>query len=298
MNEEAMKLDDPEWLERMYNNRARVPEHGEYFERWTAESARVRASSTDCHIDLPYGDGVNETLDVFPAQGAQGRSAPVLVFIHGGYWRSLDKSQHSFVAPAFTGRGVCVVIPNYALCPGTEAAPVGIADIALQMLKALAWTWRHIAAHGGDPDRITVAGHSAGGHLAAMLLACDWKKVAADLPANLVRNALSVSGLFDLEPLRRTPSFQVSLRLTPDDAPRLSPAFWPAPAAGRLYAVVGANESEEFLRQNALIAQTWGRQMVPVCEEAPGRDHFSIVDALADPRHRLHGLAMELLARP
>ena len=292
-----MRLDDPEWLERMYNNRARVPEHGDYFERWAAESARVRAS-TGCRIDLPYGRGVNESLDVFPAQGANGDPAPVLVFIHGGYWRSLDKSQHSFIAPAFTRRGVCVVVPNYALCPGTEAAPVSISDIALQMAKAMEWTWRHIAGHGGDPGRITVAGHSAGGHLASMLLACHWKKVAADLPAHLVRNALSVSGLFDLEPLRRTPSFQVSLRLAPEDARRLSPALWPAPAAGRLYGVVGANESEEFLRQNALIAKAWGERVVPVCEEAPGRDHFSIVDALADPAHRLHALAMDLLARP
>ena len=282
---------DTDWLERMYNNRARVPEHGEYFKRWAAESARVRAAQPS-QVDLPYGPGGNETLDVFPAQRA---GAPVLFFIHGGYWRSLDKSDHSFIAEPFVRQDVCVVVPNYALCPGTEAAPVTIPHIALQMTRALAWTWRHVARYGGDPARITVAGHSAGGHLTAMLLACRWKKVGPDLPAQAVRNALSLSGLFDLEPMRLTPSFQASLRLTPSHVRRASPALWPAPTSGVLYSVVGAKESEEFLRHSSLIAQAWGSRAVPVCEALPGRDHFSIVDALADPAHRLHGLAMQLL---
>lgn len=290
-----MPLDDPEWLERMYNNRARVPEHGEYFARWAADSARLRETQP-CSIDVPYGSGVNETLDVFPAGGGTER-APVLVFIHGGYWRSLDKRDHSFIASAFTRRRVCVVMPNYALCPGTEQEPVGISLIALQMVRALDWVWRNIASHGGDPGRITVAGHSAGGHLAAMLLACQWKRVAPDLPQQLVRNALAVSGLFELEPLRRTPSFQASLRLTPEEVRRTSPALWPAPTAGTLYAVAGGQESEEFIRQNKAIAQAWGSGVVPVCELAPGLDHFSIVDALADPAHRVHELAVELLER-
>lgn len=282
---------DTEWLERMYNNRARVPEHGAYFARWAAESARLRAEQR-CRLDLPYGRGVNETLDIFPARR---RGAPVLFFIHGGYWRSLDKSDHSFIAEPFIRQDVCVVVPNYALCPGTQAAPVTIPDIALQMARALAWTWRYIARYGGDPARITVAGHSAGGHLAAMLLACRWTEVGPDLPAQAARNALSLSGLFDLEPMRLTPSFQASLRLTPADVRRASPALWPAPKRGVLCSVVGAKESEEFLRHNALIAQAWGSRVVPVSEALPGCDHFSIVDALADPAHRLHGLAMQLL---
>ncbi|MDM0058489.1 alpha/beta hydrolase [Variovorax fucosicus] len=283
--------DDPVWLDRMYNNRARVPGHPAYFARWAHDSAQVRAAAPPGVIDRRYGDGVNETLDIFPAASAF--SAPVLVFVHGGYWRSLDKSDHSFVAPAFTAQGVCVVVPNYALCPGTAAQPVTIPDIALQMVKALAWTWHHVAEHGGDPRRITVAGHSAGGHLAAMLLACDWK--ALGLPAQLVRNALSVSGLYDLQPLMRTPSLQEALRLTPQDARRASPALWPAPKQGQLYSVVGGDESEEFLRHNALIRKAWGARTVPVCEELPGLNHFSVLDALADPSHALHGSALSLL---
>ncbi|MEJ8854111.1 alpha/beta hydrolase [Variovorax robiniae] len=281
--------DDPAWLDRMYDNRARVPGHPAYFARWAEFSARVRAAQPE-GVDLRYGDGANETLDVFRAADA---NAPVLVFIHGGYWRALDKRDHSFLAPVFNKRGVCVVVPNYALCPGAVEQPVTIPDIALQMVKALAWTSRHIAEHGGDPARITIVGHSAGGHLAAMLLGCDWK--ALGLPVLTVRNALSLSGLYELLPLMHTPSLQISLRLTEEDARRASPALWKAPRNGHLYTVVGAEESEEFLRHNVLIRRAWGRRAVPVCEALPGLHHFSIVDALATPDHRLHQLAMELL---
>ena len=282
---------DPAWLDRMYNNRMLVPEHADHFARWMADSAVAR-TTLPARLDLPYGDGPKETLDVFPAAGA---GAPVLVFIHGGYWRGLDKGDHSFVAPAFHERDVCVVVPNYALCPGTPERPVGIGDIAMQMVRALEWTWRHIAEHGGDPSRITVSGHSAGGHLAAMLAACDWKAVAPDLPADLVRNALAISGLFDLRPLQHTPFLAPSLNLNDADSLRLSPAFWPAPTRGMLYAVCGGNESAEFLRQNLLIRHAWGRDVVPICEALPGLNHYSVVETLADPDQRLHVLAMDLL---
>lgn len=278
---------DPAWLDRMYNNRALVPGHAEHFARWAADSASARKEQP-CVLDVPYGGGPNETLDVFPGAA---KGAPVLVFIHGGYWRSLDKADHSFIAPAMTRLGACVVIPNYALCPA-----VTIPEICLQMVRALEWTWRHVAEYGGDPGRITVAGHSAGGHLAAQILACHWPAHAPDLPARLVRNALSISGLFDLEPMAHTPFLKESLRLTPADALRCSPAFMPAPRSGQLVTVAGGDESAEFLRQNQLIRTAWGRQRVPVCEALPGLNHFSVVEALTDPTHRLHQLARELLS--
>ncbi len=278
---------DPAWLDRMYNNRALVPGHAEHFARWAADSASARKEQP-CVLDVPYGGSPNETLDVFPGAA---KGAPVLVFIHGGYWRSLDKADHSFIAPAMTRLGACVVIPNYALCPA-----VTIPEICLQMVRALEWTWRHVAEYGGDPGRITVAGHSAGGHLAAQILACHWPAHAPDLPARLVRNALSISGLFDLEPMAHTPFLKESLRLTPADALRCSPAFMPAPRSGQLVTVAGGDESAEFLRQNQLIRTAWGRQRVPVCEALPGLNHFSVVEALTDPTHRLHQLARELLS--
>ena len=276
---------DPAWLDLQYNNRARIPEHAQIFERWARASAHARENAA-CRIDVAYGEGPNETLDVFPAAQP---GAPVLVFIHGGWWRSLDKRDHSFIAPAFTQAGAMVVLPNYALCPS-----VTIEAIALQMAQALAWTFRHAAQYGGDPQRIVVAGHSAGGHLAAMLLCCRWLQVGLDLPEQLVMSALSVSGLFDLEPVSETPFLQADLHLSSASAKRLSPALFPPPA-GALYATVGANESEEFLRQNRLIREAWGERAVPVCQTVPGTNHLDVLHQLADPQARLHGLALQLL---
>ena len=280
-----MPRHDPAWLDGQYNNRARVPEHPEILDRW-ARSSQLSRDGISRRLDIAYGQGPGETLDIFPTTAA---NAPVLVFIHGGWWRALDKKDHSFVAPAFVKAGAMVVLPNYDLCP-----KVPIDDIALQMTRALAWTWRNAALYGGDPRRIVVAGHSAGGHLAAMMLSCDWKAVGRDLPAHLVSKALSISGLFDLEPLRHTPFLQSDLRLTPASVRRLSPAGFPAPR-GTLYSAVGGDESEEFLRQSSLIQQRWGRKVVPVNEALPGLNHFNVLHDLVDPGMRLHAMAIELL---
>jgi len=288
MQAEQSKNLDGAFLDRMYNNRALVPEHAQHFVRWANASARARAEA-ECVLDLPYGTSPGETVDVFPA--GQSRS-PVMVFIHGGYWRSLDKSDHSFVAPAFQEAGACVMIPNYDLCPA-----VTIPEIAMQTARAIAWAWKHAPTYGGDPRQITMVGHSAGGHLAAMMLTCDWQRLDAELPGLAARKALSISGLYDLEPLMHTPFLQDSLRLTPEDALRASPAFMPAPEATTLYTVAGGDESEEFLRHNRLIQQAWGDDVVPVCEALPGLNHFSVVEALVQPGHPLQQLALELLWR-
>jgi len=280
-----MQLKTHDWLTAQYNNRALVPDHARHLARWAEASALSRSTSV-CRLDLRYGDGPQESLDLFPATNP---GAPVLVFVHGGYWRALDKSDFSFVAPVFTQAGAMVVVPNYSLCP-----TVSIEHITWQLVRALQWVWSHAAQHGGDPQRIVVAGHSAGGHLAAMLLSCRWKQVAEELPAQLVGAALSISGLFDLEPIRHTPFLQADLQLTPASVRRLSPAFFPRPK-GRLYATVGAEESDEFLRQNQLIRDVWGPTAVPVCESVPGKNHFSVLESLVDPAGRLHGLALRLL---
>ena len=276
---------DPAWLDAEYNQRARHPEHVEIGARWATASALVQRIDS-WRGDVRYGPGDGETLDIYPTPAAK---APVLVFVHGGYWRSSDKSVHAFIAPSFTSEGALVVMPNYALCPA-----VGIEHIVLQMTRALTWVHRHAALYGGDPSRIVVVGHSAGGHLASMMLSCRWKEVDASLPAQLVTGAMAISGVFDLEPLRHAPFLKDDIRLTPASVKRLSPAFFPRPRRP-LLAVVGADESAEFQRQACLIRDQWGPTSVPECEAIAEANHYTILHGLADPRGRLHALARGLL---
>lgn len=287
---------DPAWLEAQYNNRALVPDHAHHLDRWAEASTLVR-SRARCVLDIRYGKAPKSTLDVFPADAAGTAApggAPVLIVIHGGYWRALDKSDFSFVAPSFTADGAMVVVPNYDLCP-----EVSVEHITLQLTEAVAWAVRHAAEHGGDAQRIAVAGHSAGGHLVAMMLSCRWKEVGAslgfELPAQPLTGGLSISGLYDLEPIRHVPFLQADLKLTPASVARLSPAFFPRPKAGKLYATVGLDESDEFLRQNLLIRDVWGPTAVPICETVPGKNHFTVLEAFVDPKGRLHELALRLL---
>lgn len=279
---------DSAWLDAQYNNRQRVPDNAEIMARWASASVLARTQS-GALFDLPYGDGAGETLDLFPPMAPVPGGAPVLVFVHGGYWRALGKGDHSFVAPSFTADGALVVVPDYALAPA-----VSVEHITLQVARAVAWVWRHAAQYGGDPARIVVAGHSAGGHATAMMLSCRWKQLADDLPAQLVTRALALSGLYDLEPLRHTSLLQPDLKLTPASVARLSPAFFPRPK-GQLYALVGADESDEFIRQNRLIRDVWGPTSVPVCETVPGTNHFTVLHSLADPGGRAHDLALRQL---
>jgi arylformamidase len=276
---------DPDWLHAEYHARARHPEHVEIIARWQTASSLVQRLES-WRSDVRYGPGDNETLDIYPTPKS---NAPVLVFIHGGYWRASDKSLHGFLAPSFTTEGALVMVPNYALAPA-----VGIEHIALQLARCLAWVHRHAALYGGDPSRIVVAGHSAGGHLASMMLSCRWKDVDAALPAQLVSGALAISGLFDLEPLRHAPFLKDDLKLTPASVRRLSTAFFPRPRKP-LFAAVGGEETAEFKRQTALIRDQWGPTGVPVCETVPNTNHFTILHNLADPNGRLHRHALALL---
>lgn len=279
---------DTAWFDAQYNNRARIPDHGAIFERWRAASALARTQA-GAQLDLRYGDGEGEALDLFTPTVPVTGLAPVLVFIHGGYWRALSKADHSFVAPSFCADGALVVVPDYALAPA-----VSVEHITLQMAHALEWVWRHAERFGGDPRRIAVIGHSAGGHAAAMLLSCRWRQLADDLPPNLLARAMAISGLYDLEPLRHTGFLQPDLKLTPTSVARLSPAFFPRPK-GQLYALVGADETDEFLRQNRLIRDVWGPTSVPVCETVPQTNHLTVLHHLADPAARVHELALRLL---
>lgn len=274
-----------QWFDEQYDSRAFDPGSATVLERWAQASQFVREQMR-CSLDLPYGEGARATLDVF---GRAGAKAPVLVFVHGGGWRGLDKSHASFVAPSFTEEGAIVIIPDYELCP-----QVGMARIPLELTAALAWVWRHVAEFGGDPNQIVLAGHEAGAHLAAMLSCCDWKSIAPDLPRQLVKGCLAISGIYDLAPLMQSERLRMELKLDAATCAQLSPAGFPAPDSPT-YAVVGAAETAELKRQCKALLRAWGARAVPLCEELPGYGQLEILYDLADPEGQLHLMAKRLL---
>jgi arylformamidase len=275
----------PAWYDAEYHTRAAIPEHPAILCEWSERSAAARAAGP-LRGDLAYGDGAGESLDLFPAARP---GAPLLIYIHGGYWRALDKHDQSFVAPPFVAAGASVILPNYALAPA-----VSVEHIVRQMLRLLVWVWQQADALGIDRRRIAVAGHSAGGHLATMLLACRWHELAPGLPERPLRGALSISGLYDLGPLRHAPFLAPDLRLTAAGARRLSPVHIAAPA-GPLFTAVGGDESASFHRQQRAIRRAWGADVVPVCETVPGRHHMNVLHELAAPGSRVFRLACGLL---
>jgi arylformamidase len=255
-------------LEAEYALRKRHPERDTIYDDHQRRSAAVRAAG-DCILDQRYGPGPRCLVDIFPA-GAQ---APVLFFIHGGYWRALDKSYVSFIAAPFRDAGFTVVIPGYDLVPR-----VRVADIVDQIRTALAWTIGRLA-----PQRIVVAGHSAGGQLAAML-ALDQAARGGGRIAGLV----GISGVFDLRPLLRT-SINIDLMLSAEEAEAASPllrlrALPPATALVPLLGIVGGGETDGFKRWTADFVTAWRSRGAPAeFREIIGRSHFTILDALAEP---------------
>ena len=257
-----------------YNNRARVPEHPEIFARWTYEAELYRAEmlkNSRAELGLTYGSTPRQSVDLFLAQGRE--NAPLAIFIHGGWWRSLEPSIFSQMARRPNERGVSVAVVGYDLCPN-----VTIADIIEQMRRMCAFLWRRFGR------RMTVYGHSAGGHLAAALLATDWRTLYPKAPADLVPAAYSISGVFDLTPLLST-SVNADLRLDPAEARKLSPLFWPVASNCIFDAVAGGLESSEFKRQSRTLAQTWQQTGAQVhYEEVAGTNHFTVIDPLSDPQ--------------
>jgi len=280
-----MNAPDRAFLNKAYNNRELVPDHPQYFARWQEGSARARATMTS-HLDLRYGDAPGETIDLFPARKGDGSC---MMFIHGGYWRSLDKKDFSFLAPAWVGAGVSLAIVNYDLCPR-----VAMDEIVRQMLRASRWLWLNAEQYGMDQDRLYVSGHSAGGHLTAMLMCALWPQLDARLPKDLWKGGLAISGIYDLRPLLEVDFLQPDLRLDPALALRLSPAFLPTATRKPVMTCVGGGESSEFLRQNALLGERW-RSAFAGDIAMPGKNHFSVVDGLAEPSSALFQGARKLM---
>jgi arylformamidase len=264
---------DREGLDREYDNRRKVVGSAAWLARYASASACARRDLS-CRIDVPYGGSPAETLDLFtPAAGP----APVHVFVHGGYWRSLDKSDFSFVARAFQPAGALVAVINYALVPAVD-----MDELVRQCRASIAWLHRNAPAYGGDPDRIVVSGHSAGGHLAVTLMSTDWPSFAG-LPADVIKAGCGISGLYDLEPIRLC-FLNETLGMTAAQAARLSPVRTPPARSGPLLLAVGELEGAEYHRQTDDMASAWrGRGLPGEVMDMSGHDHFSIVAQLEEP---------------
>jgi arylformamidase len=279
---------DVAYWESQYNNRAAVPDFQKYFDRWTARSEETRRS-VRCYLDVPYGPHAMEKMDIFMPRGG---SRACLMFIHGGYWRALDKKDHSFVAAKFVEQGVTVAVPNYALCPG-----VTVEDIVRQTIQACAWLYRNGTNFGAPAGSLYISGHSAGGHLVAMALAALFPVYARDLPRKVVQGGLAISGVYDLRDIVHVPSVNGDVRLTPKAAERTSPLFYPPATDAPLYLAAGAKELPPFLAQQAALAAKW-KKVVAAEIPCPNDHHFSILDHLVDPSSALFRAAMKMIEGP
>lgn len=263
-------------LDNQYNVRAGIPDYLDIFERWSRVSQDLREHSR-VEENLHYGRDKAQTLDFFPAADAD---RPLLVFIHGGYWQSLDKSDFSFVAAPYVKRDINVAIVNYRLAP-----TVSMAEIVEDNRNALIWLYRNAAALKFDKDRVFVSGSSAGGHLTAIVASTDWE--ASGLPSDVIKGGCALSGLYDLEPIRLC-YLNEAVRLTPEQVVQFSPINHVSLVKTPLILSVGGDESDEFHRlQEEYAVQLKGNGLpVQIVNQSDGH-HFDAVDRLADENNEL-----------
>ncbi len=255
-------------LDALYNNRAAVPDHSEIFARWDAQSSAMRAHY-EGKFNLAYGLHPLQTLDLFPVKQNRG----LMIFIHGGYWRSLDKDDFSFFAEPYLAAGISVASINYRLCP-----EVKIEAIVDDCRAAIDWLAHNVAHYGIRFDRTVFTGHSAGAHLVAMLCATDWS--ARDIDPSSFRGGVLISGLYDLLPLLET-AVNADLHLTHATAAALSPIHLLPTLDMPLDIVVGGAETSEFIRQSHLLPPVW--KNCASVEMIADTNHFTIVDHCAHP---------------
>ena len=270
-----------------YNPELRVGSRVPFLEWYVRRSALARAT-LDCVLGVPFGSTPSETLDVFPSKTP---GSPVLTFIHGGYWRALSSEEFSFVARGFVPRGVTVVVTNYALCP-----QVSIAEITRQSRAAVSWLRRHVREFNGDPAKLYVAGHSAGGQQVGMLLSTDWS-TGPGMARNPVRGGIAISGIFDIRPLQQS-WLQPTLRLSDRLATEQSPLLLIPKRAPPLLTTVGGGESVALLEQSRRYDEAWRAAGLEAAHfPQPGLNHYEAVYGLDDPASPLAQAMAEFIER-
>lgn len=269
-------------LDSQYDNRSHVPNHAEIYKARTEEAGDVLARF-ETRLDVSFGPSAEETLDIYlPETAAPDGGFPVNVFLHGGYWFSRHKDDFRFLAEGLSTRGAALVIVNYALIP-----TVNMSELVRQCRAAIAWTHQNAGTFGGNSDRIHVSGHSAGGHLAAVMMATDWPAFGSGLPADLVKSGCAISGIYDLEPIRLG-FMQETLKFTPQDVSDFSPITLNAATGAPLTVAVGGDETGEFIRQSEDFAPVWRKAGLDCSLMVlPGMNHFTILGEFADPESDL-----------
>ena len=272
MNDVIFRNYDRAALDRQYDNAAKVDAKmlKAHRARWVEQSERAR-ETFPCVLDVSYGRAAGERLDIFGQRSADLK--PVQIYIHGGYWISNDKKDCSYVAFGFVGAGFLTVVINYDLIPS-----VAMAEQVRQSRAAVAWVHAHIREYGGDPEQIYVTGHSAGGHLSVSLL------TDPDIVPGRIKGVTSLSGLYDLEPVRLS-FVNEKLGLSELDVAALSPLqLKPRETSPRLLMTMGAREGDEYIRQHNDLAAAW-RPAIPhlVAPIIPDTDHFAMRATLDDP---------------
>ena len=259
-------------LDRQYNSRGTVPDVSVYLREYAARTRDAKAK-LGCNENQRYGGGADEVLDIYPAEKS---GAAVLVFLHGGDWRNLSKEDAGFAAPAFVAAGAMFVAINFSLVPATTLPAMGA-----QVRRALLWLWKNVAAHGGDPERMHIAGHSSGANLVGQLLMTDWSS-DFDAPADLVKSAVFISGLGDLEPVRLSFRNQ-NLKLSASVVAQASLLRRNLGTKCPMLVAVGENETDDYRRQSREVAAYW-RKRGNSAElfELKGRNHFDAVLEWAD----------------
>ncbi|MBT5943866.1 MAG: alpha/beta hydrolase [Rhodospirillaceae bacterium] len=280
---------DAETLFAEYNNRGKVPDFEAFIADFEARSDRLRADAKNGRIDLAYGDGPRDRFDLFLPDVP---SPPLHVFIHGGYWQWNDKESYAFLAKPFLDSGIGFANLEYPLCPG-----VTLAELVDHVRTGIAHIWIQGPDLGYDRDRIQVSGHSAGGHLTGVVLTTDWTAFDNDLPANIVKSAMPISGIFDLEPIRHTPIGD-PLGLDAVSAAALSPMFALPRTRANTVVALGSHEGREFHRQAEAFAVNCRNHGADVTiASVHGGNHFSVLESLATSDGQLFGLAREMLSR-
>ena len=269
------------YLESQYNVASTRAGFEQVIEDWAKRSLAYRSKSAG-FSQYAYGNREREVIDLYPARE---KHAPVMVYLHGGYWQRGDRSLYGFLAEPLVKTGVNVAIVGYPLCPSAS-----LRQIVDSVRNAIIWLWKNGHEQGMDPERMIVVGHSAGGHLATMVQATDWPAIDPSVAERPCSGVVAISGLYWLEPLRET-ALNELLQLSNDDVRWLSPVEKQPQTDVPVAAVVGSAETAEFFKQADRLEMRWKQYDVHIDRHVePDADHFDIIYHLADPQSALFDL--------